>query len=181
MPLGVTFRSMSAASPLAAWKKIASQSLGVAASSISFTGIASTYKMFRVTAYLIKDATPNTVNVRFNNDSGSNYTWQNLSGSNTSVSGSRNTQTHVGILSGGAVEPGEAATVEFVVGKQLAGSPAMVISKAAVMAYTGGTPVIRIDDVAAIWNNTADLISRIDLISSSGNFDTGTVCVLEGV
>ena len=175
MPLGVTFRSMSAASTLVAGKKIASQSLGVAAASISFTGIDTTYKMFRVTAYLVKDGSNGRCQVRLNNDSGANYTRQNLTGDNAGVTAARSAQTNFEVTLS-SINNGTPASLSFVVAKQLAGSPAMLIASAVM---TNTAPVLVTNYTGGIWANTTDLISRIDLVASAGNFSAGTVAVLE--
>ena len=159
-----------------AWTVIGSTTLASPAASISFASIDSKYKMFRVTAYLLGDASGKVVSTRFNNDSGANYDYQHVTGSDTTVSAARSTgQTDIDFPSGLAANQSE--TFTMVVAKQVTGSPAMVLIDAALTDSGGFTK----GNIAGRWNNTADLINRIDLISSSGNFAAGTVVVLEGV
>ena len=159
-----------------AWDVIDSETLAAPASSISFTGIDTTYKMFRVTAYVIKDATAGGVFMRLNNDSGANYDWQRLYGSAT-VAGSRSTgQAQWETSYSYPLSAGDTLTITATIGKQLAGSPAMGIIESA-----GARTDIERASFAGIWSNTADLISRIDLIASAGNFAAGSVVVLEAV
>lgn len=156
------------------WPVIGSITLGSAASSVSFTGIDTTYRMFRVTAYIVKDGTQGTVRLRFNNDSGSNYDRQNLRGSSTTVSAARTSgDTHIDT---NTIAANEAGTVCFVIAKQLATTAAMVVADVT-LPTTG--PALTTERLAGRWNNTADLISRIDLLPNNGNFAAGTTVVLE--
>ena len=191
MPVGASQRSLMAAAGVAAsapWELIASTTLASSAASISFASIDSKYKIFRLTAYSTGDgaggAYYGNVVARFNNDSGTtNYVWEGLGGSTTSVIMTRNTQAHIAITHGNVVETGHNVTLEMVVAKQVAGSAAMVLSKAATISYTGTGGVLQLKHTAGVWNNTADPINRIDLVSNIGGstFDTGTVAVLEGL
>jgi len=163
-----------------AWDVIDSETLAAPASSISFTGIDTTYKMFRVTLYSIKDGTAGALQLRLNNDSGANYVYQDLTGDATTVNGARATaQAQFVLTTGETMDAATAGTFEIVIGKTVAGSAAMLLSKGTY--YHTTTPALNYEATAGRWNNTADLISRIDLIASAGNFAAGTVCVLEGV
>ena len=179
MPLGVTFRAMATSQPVPAWNVIDSETLAAPAASISFTGIDTTYKMFRVTLYSIKDGTAGALQLRLNNDSGNNYAYQDITGDDTTVNGARATgQAQFVLTTGETMDDATAGTFEIVIGKTVAGSAAMLLSKGAY--YHTTTPALNYESIAGIWSNTADLISRIDLIVSAGNFASGTVCVLEG-
>jgi hypothetical protein len=169
---GFTLRLRKRATAASAWTVIDSETLAAPASSISFTGIDTTYKMFRVTAYLIQDGSAGRPLLRLNNDSGTNYDWQRVSASDTTVSASRVTgDTSIDI--GGDSNANQVMTHTITIAKQLAGSPAMVVGDR----YNDAGIWLR--HHGARWNNTADLISRIDLIASAGNFAAGTVVVLE--
>lgn len=183
LPVGATLQGFKMvfrryATAGAAWTVIDSETLAAPASSISFTGIDTTYKMFRITAYIVKDGTDGLVQLRMNNDSGANYDAQRLRGDSTTVDAARATgDTSINCNRNG--ESGLSQTLEIVVAKQVAGSPAMVLWDQ-VMLDNAGTPAMNKFNIAGRWNNTADLISRIDLIASAGNFAAGTVVVLEG-
>ena len=184
LPVGATLQGFKMvfrryATAGAAWTVIDSETLAAPASSISFTGIDTTYKMFRVTLYSIKDGTAGALQLRLNNDSGNNYIYQDLTGDSTTVNGARATaQAQFVLTTGETMDDATAGTFEIVIGKQLAGQRAMLLSKGAY--YHTTTPALNYEAVSGRWSNTADLISRIDLIASAGNFDTGTVAVLEG-
>lgn len=157
-----------------AWTVLGSQVLESAAASVSFPGISTTYRMFRVTAYIVKDGTNGQVRLRLNADSGSNYDDQLLRGDNTTVSASRTTSA-TQLTTGNTITASNVAAIEIVIAKQLAASTAMMLSRM----FMGSAQIL--DSKAGRWNNTADLISRIDLLSSSGNFAAGTTVVLEAM
>ena len=77
-------------------------------SSVSFTSIPSTYKHLQIRAIHSNTNTANTreVIMRFNSDSGANYSWHNLSGLGSSVTsdgGTSTNQVYIGqSYSGGA-------------------------------------------------------------------------------
>ena len=182
MAFGVQLRTLLAAAGIGggagAWAVIGSATLGSAAASISFTGIDTSYRMFRITAYIVKDGTGGDVGLRFNNDSGSNYAYQRLSGSSTSVAAARVTGQTLIDCDFGALQANENGTYVFTIAKQVTGSAAMAVGGS--VAYASG-PVLVEAQVAGIWSNAADLISRIDVVSGNANFAAGTVAVLEGV
>ena len=158
-----------------AWTVIGSQTLESAAASVSFTGISTTYRMFRVTAYIVKDGNAGGVNVRLNNDDGGNYDRQRMIGGSTTVSANRATgQTS---FSDDSTAANTATTQTIQVAKQLAAAPAMLLRESTYL--LGGD--VAVQRAADVWDNTADLISRIDLIASAGNFAAGTVVVLEAM
>ena len=178
MAFGVAARQLLAASGLdnSAWDVIDSSTLASPAASVSFTGIDSKYKLFRVTAYIVNDGSAKNVLLRLNNDSGSNYSEQRLLGSSTSVVAIRNASQTSIPATYTQLAASESATIEIVIGKQLASAAAMAL----ISTVRGGASISK-DNIAGIWANTADLISRIDLVASVGNFAAGTVVVLEGV
>ena len=171
----MTFRRY--ATPGSAWDVIGSTTLASPASSISFASIDPKYKLFRVTAYIVKDGTGGEVQYRINNDSGANYDRQRLRGSDTTVDGERLTG-QTSIASTISIGSNESSTLTVTIAKQLATTPAMVLVD---QTLTTTAPNLQSVYMAGRWNNTADLINRIDLISSSGNFAAGTVALLEGV
>lgn len=160
-----------------AWTVIDSETLAAPASSVSFTGISDTYRMFRMTAYIVKDGTSGVAYVRVNNDSGGNYDRQTIGASSTTVSAARSTGDTEWRATVASITGNTHATTSIVVAKQLAASPAMYLAETT-YAPSGGVQPGRL---AGRWNNTDALINRIDLISGSGNFAAGTTVVLEGM
>lgn len=158
-----------------AWEHIDTQVLDAAAASVSFQSIDSDFRVFRVTVYTRVNGTAN-VHVRLNNDSSGNYTYQQLTADTTSVAAASNSAQNQFVVLGhsnsGADEPGY-VTIE--IAKQSADLEAMLIATGGL---TIGTGELRL--TSGPWNNTADLIDRIDVLLSSGNFEAGSRFTLEG-
>ena len=173
----MTFRRY--ATPGPAWTVIGSTTLASPASSISFATGLSGYTMFRITAYIVKDGTLGAIQMRINNDSGANYDDQTLSGNSTAVGAARQTGQTQWPFPQSAVAASTNATLEVTISKSVSTSPALAV--ASFTFIPNGESSVGEGRSAGRWNNTADLISRIDLISSSGNFAAGTVALLEGV
>lgn len=70
------------------YEPIASQTLGSAAASVTLSSLPGTYTDLRVVV-IGSSASGNGLEIRFNGDSGSNYSWTNLSGDGSSAASSR--------------------------------------------------------------------------------------------
>lgn len=149
--------------------------LSSAAASISFTGISAAFRIFEIAVEIAKDASAGSVRVRLNGDSGANYDYQQVTGSDTSVAASRTTGASGFIVTGGGVAANDFAAINAIVAKPLAAQPA--IGLFSVAETQGG---IRIAETAGRWNNTAGLISEITLLATLGDFAAGTAFVLTG-
>lgn len=160
----------------AAWTVIGVETLGSAAASISFASGLTGYTMFRVTAYIVKDGTNGEVLVRLNNDSTGVYENQRLLGNGATVSGARESSA-TSLRAQAAVTASANSTLNITIAKPLATVAAMAVWEQVLIASSAITSV----NLAGQWNNTSDLISRIDLLSATANFAAGTVVVLEGV
>lgn len=156
------------------WEDIASSRLSAAAASVSFQNIPAAFVMFRLYAEIIQDGTGGSFTLRFNNDSGVNYDYELLLGNDVSVTSARTTGATS--LLGLAVDANAFAVLNATVAKPIAGAAGLV--QADTVRTTGAT--LRTAHSAGIWNNTADLLNRIDLLTSAGNFAVGTLCVLQG-
>jgi len=180
--LGASLRAILAASGNGGaepdWTVISSSTLGAAAASVSFTSGLSGYTMFRITAYIVKDGNTGGAAIRVNNDTGANYSVQTIEANDVTITGNRATgQTSVAFNRYSNINASSNSILHVVIAKQVAGSPAMVLSSNTPMSTTG----IREEITAGLWNNTADLITRLDLLCTSNDFAAGTVVVLEGV
>lgn len=161
------------------WEDVCSPvRLGSAAASVSFQNIPAQYVMFRLIVEIIKDGTNGQVLLRLNNDSGGNYARQLLHGSDATVSGARVTgQSSINVNNN--IGAGLSATLDITIAKPIAGAPALVLYPQAYM-DSAGTPALNLDHIAGIWSNTADLISRVDVLSETTNFAAGSIFILQG-
>ncbi len=171
-----SFPALATPSAQGAFDTIAKTVLGSPAASISFSGISTTNKMFRLTIYIIKDGTTGSADLQLNNDSGGNYDIQRLAGAGTGVTASRSTAQSNIDLSNSNVLANELIVIELTVAKQQTGDEAMIVG----LAKRRDGSNLDLYGFAGIWKNTADLINRIDILSSATNFATGTVALLEG-
>jgi hypothetical protein len=158
------------------YDNIATTTLGTAASTITFSSIPATYTDLRL-VFVGTSATSTNFTVRFNNDSGTNYSWTYLSGTGAAAqAGSFTSQT------------------EFYPNVSVQTTPQM--HTVDVFSYAGSTNKTalseeiadkngsgRVSRFAILWRNTA-AINRIDIIALYGSTNTyaiGTTATLYGI
>lgn len=161
--------------------QIAQTVLGSAAASISFTSIAGTYETLRVvlTGRSAVAANSDTVILRFNNDSGTNYDWQSVihqGATSTPASSTSQTQGVAGVVPGTSTTGGVGQTEVVIPG--YARTTFQKTCHASMFYYSAGTTLLR--TVGTLWKSTA-AITRVDLIGNGGNLAAGTVATLYGI
>lgn len=165
-----------------AYTKLSETILGSASSSVTFSGISGSYRNLYVTIMARSSASPTTVNVQFNGDTGSNYSFQGMFSQNTSTPGSYSaasgTSFGMNSIPGSAAPAGQAGSIVFYV-LNYAGTTFWknVIANGY---RSDGSSVFQIDTAGGSWHNTAALTS-ITLTSGSGNFIAGSVFTLYGI
>ena len=113
--------------------------------------------------------------LRLNNDSGTNYSRQYIGANGATVSGARATgETKIGTVNSTGGTDGASASILVV--KTTAAARAQVIQTGGMLAPAS----IRLELIGGEWNNTADLLSRIDILPSAGNLDANTAITLWG-
>lgn len=157
------------------WEHIATTVLASPAVSISFTGFSTDYRMFRLPAFFIKDATTQTINLRFNNDSGNNYAYQTLLGDGA-LSGARQTAFNAIQMPSSITANSFALYRHQTISKPSATTIARV--DGLVTKIVGGAVVLQA--FVGLWTNVSGLLERIDLLSVSGSLDTGSRATLGG-
>lgn len=159
------------------WTLIESQTLGSAASSVTFSSGLSSYKFFRLSGYVVNDTSAKTASLRLNGDSGANYARQSVSAISTTVAGARETgQPSIG-LGYGSIAASGAATIAAIIAKPSSATKAQVVEE---MGYEFSSGVALVLN-GGEWNDTSNLISSIALAPSAGSFATGTSFLLEGL
>lgn len=159
----------------AMWDILGEQILSSPAASISFSGIATSRTTFRLTGYIIRDTTSTATQLRFNNDSGANYDYQQLRATSTTILKARTTGANSLLFFNFNIAASEEGNFVTVVSKPVAGQEAQTVQSGG---YENSGVILEMK--AEQWNNTADLINRIDVISGADNFDTNTRILLEG-
>ena len=152
---------------------------------IDFTAIADTYRHLFITGQIriagaVVDA---DVDIRLNNDSGANYHEQDLVGSNaavTATAAASQTEANVGTFPGATATANHVGQIELRItnyknssyNKSFLGK-FVSIPNATVADFDAGT-------FGGTWLNTA-AVTRVTLVSSSGNFVAGTEISLYGI
>lgn len=160
----------------ATYEPIASTTLGTAAVSISFTSISSAYTDLRL-VFTGTTSTSTNFTIRFNNDSGSNYSWTWLGGTGSAAQSGRFT-----------------SATEYYGNVTLQTTPQLYTVD--VFSYTGSTYKTALITESAdkngsgqlsrsvfLWRNTS-AINRIDitaLYGSTNTYASGTTATLFGI
>ena len=157
------------------YEPIATTTLGSFANTISFTSIPSTYTDLRVVLYT-KFLNSNTdLFIRFNNDSGTNYSTTYLYGTGstaTSILSTNSTQGNLGTLRNANWQM---ATVDVLSYADSTFKP--LLSRAAVDMGGAGT----VWNTVNVWRSTT-AINRLDLIPNNTNeLQAGTMATLYGI
>jgi hypothetical protein len=164
------------------YEPIATTTLGSAAATITFSSISSAYTDLVLVTLLQVDNYNGwgTANIRFNSDTGTNYSDTHLGGDGSTASSARNTSTtsifnNVGVM--GASTP----------------SNTFALSKVNIFSYAGSTNKTTLSEYSAdnngsgsvyrsvgLWRNTS-AITSISLVLSSGNFKANSTATLYGI
>lgn len=156
---------------------IASTTLGSAASTITFSGIPSTYTDLRLVFVGTSDSGTPYTNFRINSDTGSNYSSTFISGNGSSaVSGNRTNNTAMII----SLTSTLSTTIPILLDINLfsyAGSTNKTVLSATSSDKNGDGPVER---VVGLWRNTS-AVTSVTLYTTANNFATGTTATLYGI
>lgn len=157
---------------------IATTVLSGTAGSIRFDFPAS-YRILMCDVYIANDANDKDVTVTLNNDTGSNYDYQDVSVDAGSVSGARVTGAAGWLIT--THEDFDASQdyyASFYVAKSTSGIDAQLLHQ---ISYRGVGDEIVYESLIGQWSNTANLITRLDITASSNNFAAASAASLWGV
>lgn len=158
------------------WELVEYQVLGSAASTVTFSSGLSGYGFFRLTGYVVNDANAKSIYLRFNSDATNEYKYQYASADSTTVAGARATgQAQIDIDGDMTLAVSNNGSFNAIVAKP----SASVVGQAISQAGLDSAPELAL--VGAEWDETAAALTQIVLLSSSGNFATGTSVLLEGL
>jgi len=156
------------------YEPIATQTLGSAAASVTFSSIPSTYTDLVIVCNFGGSTASQDFTFRFNNDTGSNYSDTRMYGNGTSAISNRNTSaTRIQVDSAGVSTALQAVDIIQIMNYS--------------NATTYKTCLVRANDAAksseaivGLWRSTA-AINRIDLAMSSGNLLSGSTFTIYGI
>lgn len=162
------------------YEPIATTTLGSAAASITFSSISSAYTDLRLVVVTRQDnnASNDSLRLRFNSDTGTNYSRTNLTGDGSSVASTR------------TVSDDEINLVSYIPGTSAA-SGLYAVTTADILNYSNTTTyktcIIRTSNAAAgtaatvgLWRSSA-AISTIFMRVSGFNMTAGTTATLYGI
>lgn len=157
--------------------------LAAPAASFSLTGIGATYLELRVITVLEPVTDGVDIFLRPNNDSGGNYIVSTVEGTGAAIqpnSGTAQTGAKQNVPPGGSFPQTNDRWLLGVniIGKYAAGTRA-IIGRLGIAWDNSGN--VFATDAVTLWNNTASLINRVDIIASSGNLATGSLMRVEGL
>jgi hypothetical protein len=159
------------------YEPIATTTLGSAASSITFSSIASTWTDLRVVLVELSSSTA-TQRVKFNSDSGSNYSTTMLAGNGTSAVSGSNINSASGIISdwyvGGSSTLPAMKTLDIF---SYGGSTYKTVLLTNSNDHNGTGAVER---MVGLWRSTA-AITTVELTRDGGTYNAGTIATLYGI
>ena len=158
------------------YEPIATTTLSSASASISFTSISSDYTDLVLVVTLKGSVEGFAPRIRFNNDSGNNYSWTRLSGSGSAVSSARLSNTS-------SISLGSTANVYgadgFVGIAQIQNYYNTTTHKTVIS--RGNNATDGTEAIIGLWRNTS-AINRVDIVNtSSANFNSGCVATIYGI
>ena len=160
------------------WEHIDTQITTGTAASVSFASLSATYKVFRLTCFVDLTADCNIL-LRLNNDTAGNYYYLGLT--NAVAAAHAATQTSILLndtMNFNAGAPSN-AFFQVLIAKEIATHKAKIIS--IMSGQNAGADVVGLTEVAGHWSNVADLINRIDILTSASTFAISSRFTLEGL
>lgn len=162
----------------ATYEPIASQTLGSAASSVEFTSISGTF----TDLILVCQFTPSTTmeaRLRFNSDTGTNYSRTILSGHNPGSTGSARFSNATSIGGSWQVGPGSSDISQAFF--QIMSYANTNVNKTVLARFNNWQGSSwEVMPTVGLWRNTA-AITTVTVLASSGNFNSGSTFSLYGI
>ena len=147
------------------WQKVYEDTLASAQTSITISDLdGNTDVMYRLVTRHVCGALDGYLGLRPNNDTGTNYGFQQLYGANTTIGASRNVGTYIYM--------GDPGTIDY-----LAMDDMLIYAKSGYIRTfistsirdITGTTVTLIRNFGQVWNNTADNITSFTFFSGATN------------
>jgi hypothetical protein len=158
--------------PTATYEKIATSTLGTAASSVTFSSIPGTYTDLVLVCNFINTIGQTDHGVRFNGDTASNYSRTQLYGTGSAAGSNRGSnETLMNFL-------GYIGTSWGVSIMQIMNYSNTTTYKTALSRANGASDLVIA--AAGLWRNTS-AITSLNIIASGGTFATGSTFTLYGI
>jgi hypothetical protein len=165
------------------YEPIATTTLGTSTNTITFSSIPSTYTdLVCVLVPITSGASSYVTGLRFNGDTGSNYTWNYIVGNGASVTADAS-------WSAG----GTSSVIRAVASGGISSTPSLIIYNVSSYANSFNKPVLVSTSTdrngsgdsyraVGVWQNTAAINSITFVVTSGGiNFVSGTIATIYGI
>lgn len=161
------------------YEPIATENGTGSSGTITFNNISANYTDLILVCNFIVTSDQGSVNIRFNNDTATNYSNTRIVGfANPPTSARSTSATSISTMfaSGGSTTNPSLTTVHIF-------NYANATTNKTVLSRTSGTRTGDFEPVAMVglWSKSPEAITRIDAISSLGNFTTSSVFTLYGI
>lgn len=160
----------------ATYEPIATTTLGSAASSITFSSIASTWTDLRV-VFVGTSSTANACRIQFNSDTATNYSYTDLIGDGASATSSRSSNTtYITMTPASALS----TTISSLLTMDIFSYAGSTYKTALINASEDRNGSGGVGNQVGLWRSTS-AINSILIYASSGNFATGTTATIYGI
>jgi hypothetical protein len=162
------------------YEAIATQTLGSAAASVTFSSIPGTYTDLVLICQPASTTSSDNVGLRFNGDTGNNYSSTCLSGDGSSASSSRTTNfsyINVANIIGTTGTLGGMTTISHIMNYSNSTTNKTVINRTS----QNGATFNGVEAIVGLWRNTAAITSIVVRQTGSPNFITGSTFTLYGI
>lgn len=161
----------------ATYEPIATTTLGSAASTITFSSIPATYTDLRIVLVTVTSTT-NYPRLRYNSDTGTNYSLTYISGSGSAASSNRTTtQSKIVVPQNGSTS----TTIPTMFTYDIFSYAGSTNKTCFITCQTdqNGSGAVEYD--VALWRSTS-AINAIELaLDNAGNYNTGTIATIYGI
>ena len=162
------------------YEPIATNTLGTATQSITFTSIPATYTDLRVIIANAKTSNTASINMRFNADTGTNYSYTQLSGQGTAAYTNSSGATPLGYARVLGLDSGTSITIPGMSIVDIFSYTGSTFKTLLAMASTNFNGSGTIESVVNLWRSTS-AITSVEVRSQSGTMSIGTTATLYGI
>lgn len=155
------------------YEPIATTTVSTATASVTFSSISGYTDLFLVCDYVLTSSSDNLM-LRFNSDTGSNYSDTMISGNGSAVSSNR--QTNNTYIRNGYWEAGRSRTNVSIMNYANSTTYKSTIARQ----FQSGTTTSYVIANVGLWRNT-NAITSVTLDAVSGNIDTSSIFSIYGI
>lgn len=158
------------------YDRIATTTLGSANATIDFTSISSAYTHIRCILFIPSSTATSNIRVRFNGDSGTNYSYTYLEGNGSSAGSGRYTNSTYLFELRGSTSTTLPSLIKFDIFNYAGSTNKTALIENSLDRNGSG----QVERMVSLWRNTT-AINQITLTSSSSTWATGTIASLYGI